>query len=175
MRSREVRPFVEFLKPRKNLVGVEIGVEGGANARVMFEELDIKTLYLIDIFDSYLDPVYEDNTGHGVLNSTEVGRACYNGSVRNLHPFMDKITWIIELSEFAVDKIKEELDFVYIDGNHRYEYVKKDIALYYPKIKVGGVIGGHDFKRDEPGVIKAVMEFFGGNFSQEKWDWWAIK
>ena len=48
------------------------------------------------------------------------------------------------MSEDAVDDIPEKLDFVYIDGNHAYEYVKKDIGLYYPKLKKGGVIGGHD-------------------------------
>jgi hypothetical protein len=171
MESRDVRPFVKFLKGRKNLVGAEIGVEGGRNAKIMFEELDIKHLYLIDIFDTYLG--MDD---HGVLCSTEVGKACYNGTVYNLRDYMDRITLIVDFSEFAVDKIKEELDFVYIDGNHRYEYVKKDINLYYPKIKIGGVIGGHDFKYAEKGVVVAVAEFFfRTGFQYESWDWWAEK
>ena len=170
MESRDVRPFVNFLKGRKDLVGAEIGVEGGRNALIMFEELDIKHLYLIDIFDTYLEM-----GGHGVLNSTEIGKACYEGTVYNLRDYMNRITLIVDFSEFAVDKIKEELDFVYIDGNHRYPYVKKDIDLYYPKIKSGGIIGGHDFKYDEQGVVRAVIESFGTNFKHGRWDWWAEK
>lgn len=174
MLGREVRPFIKFLKERKNLIGAEIGVECGENAKVMFEELDIKTLYLIDVFDTYSDLMYEKMIDHGVVRSKEEGKACYNGAVRNLHEYMDRITWIIDLSENAVDKINEELDFVYIDGNHRYEYVKKDIVLYFQKVKAGGVIGGHDFKAGEKGVIQAVTEFFGSNYYQEVWDWWAV-
>lgn len=170
MESREVRPFVNFLKGRENLVGAEIGVEGGRNALIMFEELDIKHLYLIDIFDTYLGM-----DGSGVLCSSEVGQACYKGTVYNLRDYIDRITLIVDFSEFAVDKIKEELDFVYIDGNHRYEYVKKDIELYYPKIKIGGVIGGHDFKYTERGVVRAVAEFFRTDFQHKGWDWWAEK
>jgi len=37
------------------------------------------------------------------------------------------------------------LDFVYIDGLHDYGSVKQDIAAWWPKVKVGGFIGGHDY------------------------------
>jgi hypothetical protein len=39
----------------------------------------------------------------------------------------------------------ESLDFVYIDANHRYEYVKQDISLWYPKVRKGGIVAGHDY------------------------------
>ncbi|MBI5684050.1 MAG: class I SAM-dependent methyltransferase [Verrucomicrobia bacterium] len=38
----------------------------------------------------------------------------------------------------------KSLDFVFIDGNHGYSYVKQDILAWLPKIKPGGVICGHD-------------------------------
>lgn len=56
------------------------------------------------------------------------------------------------------------LDFVFIDADHRYEYVKKDILAYLPKVKTGGIIAGHDYftiedERDEiPDVKSAVDE-----------------
>ena len=51
------------------------------------------------------------------------------------------------------------LDFVFVDAGHSYEDVKADILSYYPKIKVGGIIAGHDYKiEDHPGVVKAVDE-----------------
>jgi len=56
----------------------------------------------------------------------------------------------------------ESLDFVYIDANHEYKWVSSDIVLWFPKVKKGGWIGGHDYVRDiSPGVVKAVLEKFG--------------
>lgn len=170
MAIRDVRPFIHFLKGRKNLVGVEVGSESGNNAKIMFEELDISHLYLIDVYDTY-----QGMSGHGVLDSKDVGSACYAGAVKILKEYSDKIIWIIDFSEYAIEKIKEKVDFVYIDGNHRYSYVKKDIELYFEIVKPGGVFGGHDYKPDEKGVIQAVTERFGNKFYQKEWDWWIVK
>lgn len=55
----------------------------------------------------------------------------------------------------------ESQDFIYIDANHSYEDIKKDIELYLPKVKKGGYIGGHDYIPHFSGVIKAVNEMLG--------------
>jgi hypothetical protein len=56
------------------------------------------------------------------------------------------------------------LDFVYLDANHSYDMVKRDIALWWPKIKWGGVLAGHDiFLTTHPGVTVAVCEFLTGH------------
>ena len=57
------------------------------------------------------------------------------------------------------------LDFVFIDADHAYESVKADINAWYPKVKPGGYIGGHDYNKaaeDDP-VVKAVDEIFAKN------------
>ena len=55
------------------------------------------------------------------------------------------------------------LDFVFIDADHSYDAVKDDIALWRPKVKTGGWLGGHDYHpRKFPGVVKAVDEAFEG-------------
>ena len=173
----EIRPFTQFIKKSgmKDLIGVEIGVMGGENARTFFEELDMRCLYAIDVYDTYFSSVNTRLSGHGVLDSKEIGWKCLQGAIKNLSKYSNKVIWLIDLSEFAAEKIHEEVDFVYIDGNHRYEFVAKDIELYYPKVRVGGIIGGHDFKTDELGVIKAVTEKFGTEFTHDGWDWWAIR
>jgi hypothetical protein len=164
-----------FLKGRKNMVGVEIGSESGVNALSILQNLDISVLYLIDVYDTYIDDRYIDPIGHGVLCSSEVGRSCYSSALNNLKGYESKIIWRVGKSSEVAKDINEPLDFVYIDGNHRYEYVKEDIEVYYPKIKLGGVIGGHDFKSGEPGVVKAVLENFSNKLNNRGWDWWYIK
>ena len=63
-------------------------------------------------------------------------------------------------------------DLVYIDASHQYEHVKADINAWLPKVKPGGVIGGHDYANGWQGVIKAVDETFGepdATFTDNSW------
>ena len=56
----------------------------------------------------------------------------------------------------------EKFDFIYIDGNHTYEFVKRDIINALGLIKPGGILGGHDYKfKGSPGVIRALLEIMG--------------
>lgn len=58
-------------------------------------------------------------------------------------------------------------DFVYIDADHTVDGVRSDIAAWWPKVRDGGVMGGHDYVlRRRPdglafGVVPAVHEFVG--------------
>ena len=157
--------LVEHFKG-KPLVGCEIGVAHGLHSDSMLCHVPIKRLYLVDPFCHYDDFKY-GKTGDDV----------YQGAHERIDPD-DRVVWIREFSDKAAKKIKEKLDFVYIDGNHSYEWVKKDIAAYYPLVKSGGVIGGHDFCCVYPGVAKAVLEFCeskGLELKGDENDWWAVK
>ena len=63
---------------------------------------------------------------------------------------------------------KEYFDLIFIDGDHYYEDVKEDILAWWPLLKKGGILCGHDYvwKQEEivhhPGVRKAVDELFKG-------------
>jgi hypothetical protein len=52
-------------------------------------------------------------------------------------------------------------DFVFIDAGHSYEAARQDIALWTPKVRPGGWLGGHDYHPKFPGVIRAVNEAVG--------------
>jgi predicted O-methyltransferase YrrM len=59
-----------------------------------------------------------------------------------------------------------EFDFIYLDGLHTYDGVKRDIINYLPLVKKGGIIGGHDYTDDTvhkhlEGVKRAVDEMLG--------------
>ena len=57
---------------------------------------------------------------------------------------------------FSID---EDIDFIYIDGNHKYKYVLEDLTKWYNKLKTGGIIVADDAvdidddKRDENGDV----------------------
>ena len=68
-------------------------------------------------------------------------------------------TFVSSVGKF-VDRFEDEsLDFVYVDGDHSFTNVVKDIGLYLPKIKKSGFIGGHDYSPEHPGVKEAIQYF----------------
>jgi len=61
------------------------------------------------------------------------------------------------LSYDVADQIADcSVDLVFIDADHSYEAVKKDIKKFTPKLRPGGILCGHDI--DYPGVNRAVNE-----------------
>lgn len=121
-------------------VGAEIGV-----ARGEFSEKFCQaglTLYAIDPWLSYDD--YEDSRGQAALDSL------YEHTKQILSPY-PHCTIIRKASMEAVEDFEDgSLDFVYIDGNHQLMYVIQDLVLWSRKVKVGGVISGHDYIYTNP-------------------------
>jgi predicted O-methyltransferase YrrM len=160
------RPSLRLLIGRENLVGAEIGVYKGVNAKEILTYLDIKKLYLIDNWSRKYGMGKEECEIH-------------------LSNWLDIIVFLHGRSEVVASKIKDdELDFVYIDGGHTESQVAMDLKLYYPKVKKGGLICGHDYQGGKPrGVNKAVDKFFGkgtvysGECARSKrhMDWWVWK
>lgn len=57
----------------------------------------------------------------------------------------DYITPLVMSSKEAVAKFEDKsIDFLFLDGDHRYEQFKEDLVMWLPKMKVGGIICGHD-------------------------------
>jgi len=165
-----MRPFFEYLKTIcSSPVGAEIGVDYGHNASDILNGLSPVMLYLVDNY-----PIYTRDTT--IASQREKKRVASDkfSSSKN-------VTFIHKDSIFASEDIKDEsLDFVYIDANHRYENARADIEAWFPKLKPGGMIGGHDFdgSEDTYGVYRAVCDWAIQNKMRvtfENSDWWSIK
>lgn len=140
------------------IVGVEIGVYKGDNARHLLELLPNLKLYMVDRWQPY-----SENERSERKKSSEMvqGDAAYWQNIYKMallvqENFADRSYILRMSSEVAAKNINESLDFVFIDGDHLYKSVKKDIQLWLPKIKNGGWLCGHDIKREQ--VQKAVFE-----------------
>ena len=155
-----MRPMIEQVHKRNllnnPLVGVEVGVAVGLNAFSILSHLNIGKLFLVDS--------YRQCPGNMFF------------AVKRLRPFVDTTVFYNMDSLDAVKLVVDgSLDFVYLDGSHEYGDVRDDIVAWYPKVKLGGVFGGHDFKTGRMGLCKAVYEFafkeglevVGGGI-----DWW---
>ena len=166
------RPMIEHIRntnSKSNLIGVEIGVHYGNNALNILKALSIKQLYLIDPYDSYVEK--------GIFWKTKY-KDIYKEVRKKFEKYKVKVKFIKRKSIDAIELIPNRLDFVYIDGNHTFKAVKKDIESYYPKVKNGGIIGGHDF--DSPNVLAAVIFCIikynlYRDFRFNRRDWWVVK
>lgn len=174
---RSYRPSLKLLKGHKELVGCEVGVHNAENAENILKELDIEKLYLVDPYLPY------EQCGKPVAKFK--GDALKKASFDKLKKWKDKIVWIYKTSEGAHEDIENgSLDFVYIDGNHTYENVIEDIGFWKSKVKVGGLICGHDYQMKDD-VKKAVDEIYGKRVNyglcfevkpgRPVYDWWVWK
>jgi len=111
---------------------------------------NIKKLYLIDPWESY-------NEYNEKKNNDLILNAAYKKTMSRLKRYVKKIKVIRKYSSKAINDIPDNLDYIYIDGNHDYEFVIKDMEFYYNKLKKGGILSGHDI--NYPGVSKAFCEF----------------
>ncbi len=136
--------ILPFIKPTD--VGVEIGVYRGTSSTVFLDRC--KFMY-------FIDPCFEYPE-----NPDKDWFCPEQPFLELLKPYNKRFKFIKGMSADVSDQIPE-VDFIFIDANHEYEYVKKDIELYWPKVKSGGVLCGHDYSGGHPGVTTAVDEFFG--------------
>lgn len=119
-------------------VGAEIGVLFGRYSKILCEANPKLKLYSVDPWLSYDE--YKDRTPQ--KNFDEL----YETTKKNLALFNCEI--IRKKSMDAVQMFQDEsLDFVYIDGNHEFTSEANDIHEWGKKVKVGGIISGHDYRR----------------------------
>lgn len=175
------RPFERLspLRGAQGLVGAEIGVCGGEHALSLLRTLEPDRLYCIDPYSIY--ETYDEGRSHYGIDQTPLDETEKKARAL-LAPHADKIVWVRRLSSEAAVEIREQLDFVYIDGNHAESFVREDIRAYWPLLRRGGVLGGHDyyngFQSEHDGVIAAVIEFAVDNglkLKVELPDWWIVK
>lgn len=136
----------------ENIVGCEVGVSYGFNLVYFLENLpSIKQVYAIDPYAPYHD-------GPAGLVTQEVLDKVKDLFNTNTHPFKDKVRFINDTSENAHALIPDgSLDYIFIDGDHSFEAVYKDVRNFFSKVRPGGIFAGHDFSWG--GVRKAVYEF----------------
>jgi len=128
-RLTTLRPSLATLRRKENLVGVEIGVGRCVNSLNILDNLDIKELHLIDL----------------VVPPGVNGREATN----------DPRTTFWHGDSMQLSKqLPDELDFVYLDASHDYDFILNEVRIVLPKLKRGGLIGGHDY--EQIGVATAV-------------------
>jgi tetratricopeptide (TPR) repeat protein len=163
-RGLESRNVFPHLLNKLGLIGVgaEVGVQEGNYSEHLLNHWKGRLLYSIDPWREFSSQQYVDVANVQQSRHDDY----YKGTIRRLRRFQGRsIIWRLT-SQQAADLIADQsLDFCYIDADHSYEGVRDDIRLWHPKVKAGGILGGHDYIQDGThsfgvfGVRRAVTEF----------------
>ncbi len=155
----EVRDrFVELCQERGFKYGVEVGVQNGNfavdNLKIW---TSVQNYYLVDMWQR------QENYKDTANVEEDAQEKIYQTALANMKPFGDKPILIRNSSVNASLLFPDlSLDFVYLDARHDYCGVTEDLVAWFPKLKKGGIMSGHDFMTD-----KDAFDYSGG---KEHWE-----
>lgn len=131
--------------------GAEIGVAGGDYSQKLCQNIPGLELHCVDPWE-----IYKENRRGG-------GRDQQYSNWDKAHRLLEgfNVTYHRCFSTEALKDFEDgSLDFVFIDGNHDFDYVMEDIIGWSRKVRSGGIVAGHDFYNfHNSGVIEAVCTY----------------
>jgi predicted O-methyltransferase YrrM len=113
-------------------IGVEVGVYDGDFSDLLLAKSNLSVLYSVDI--------WKDMAGDPMTTILDKCRT-------RLSRFGDRSVVVVSDSTEASRRFEDNsIDFVYIDADHSYDGVTADLTAWYPKVRLGGMMSGHDYK-----------------------------
>ena len=141
--------FTEIFKTG-DLKLLEIGVYKGESTSVFASSGIFDKIFCIDPFEGKEKAIEELNDDWKTVKTQ------FYTNTRH----WDNINLIQDYSFNQVNNFPDKyFDVIYMDADHSYDALKRDIEMYLPKCKK--VIGGHDYGNQHPDVVTVVNELFG--------------
>ena len=178
--------YTSFYAP-KSFKACEVGVSAGDNA---IEMLKCPLLGELVLVDPYLPNDKNFTYDVGRAYSTESADEFYKGVKFRMSKY-DNVRLFREPSAEAAKRFQNEyFDYIYIDAIHDTEHVLEDLNAWWDKLKVNGVMAGHDSISNEvaggvimfaqkmkvSATVTSVVDCGGFMLPYTEWiDWWIIK
>lgn len=144
-----VVPLLEKMKLKR---GIEVGVQRGVLAKKTLSVWKSCEEYkLVDLWgkeDQYKEPNARAQNVHDSYLRETRGR---------MKPWVEKnvVEFLIMRSTDAAKSLSDDhFDYIYLDARHDFCAVKEDIEHYYPKLRPGGILGGHDYTDSQYAIDK---------------------
>lgn len=135
--------------------GAEVGVRSGVTTGYLLNRFPKLHMIAVDLWKPQPSTGEAGNEDYADWDFAKI-RAEFTERIK---PYAKRVTVIEADSVAAATKIADHsLDFVFIDANHGYSAVKADIAAWIGKVRLGGVLCGHDYWDRFPGVAQALKE-----------------
>ena len=141
--------FSILCNARGYTLAIEVGTDLGSFAAQFLARFQ-GILLCVDDYQSYGEMPWSDRTPDMLM------------AIMVLAPYHGRARFIRAKSVDAAKRYQNwlgEPGFIYIDANHEYGHVMADLEAWWPVLKDGGILAGHDFDPTHPGVMRAVQEF----------------
>ena len=171
--------------------GAEIGVDVGEFSGKLLSGCTLEKLYGVDFWPSDFGSDFRPDF------FIKEGGTRYQQCQKNLEKFIQegRVELVKSDSVVAATKFEDNsLDFVYIDGDHSLQGIMFDTYAFTPKIRIGGICAGHDYKDGaNSGVsgwdgkqldykVKTVVDYFCQRFGYKLnvvggivKSWWFVR
>jgi len=130
-------------------IGAEIGVKEGKFSRILHKSC-LSKIYLVDPWLHY-------ECGTDTVSQEEHDKRYEKVSKEFPHVFRMTSAEACQVFEDG------SFDFIYLDAVHTYDYIKQDLEIWFPKVRRGGILSGHDYINAKKfggfDVKRAVDEF----------------
>ncbi len=136
--------------------GVEIGTQYGSYAKILLESNSNLHLICIDPWAAY-DHLSQEKQDRRYDKAIETLQGLNYEIIRK--PSIEAVTMFKDNS----------LDFVYIDGNHVFDYVMLDLIHWSYKVKKGGIIATHDYHAEVGADVRAAIDAYTRSHYIDPW------
>ena len=143
--------YLETVKRHSGGVIVELGTHLGRSMSYILEHCRATNskLYAVDLWVDMPQYVKTERYGLFLENLKKMNATDYVKVLR------------MDSSEAARNFQDNSVDVVFIDTLHTYEVTKSELDAWWPKLKIGGEMLGHDYNSENGGLTRAVDECFG--------------
>lgn len=166
--SDRARELIRILQPFSSsaIRGAEVGAFKGATSALLLKRFPGLFLDMVDSWTTFEPEHPYRKSGDSVARRTSEQQLEAKAVAEAVTEFAcDRRTIVHADSQAAADSVKDgNLQFVFVDADHTYEGVRADIKAWWPKVRPGGILCGHDYghprdRRGVFGVSRAVDEF----------------
>lgn len=133
--------LLRYLNNQRITHACEVGVFRGHYSRAILNNIhSLEVLYLVDLWE------HQENYKDYANVSNEQFKNYLEETKKVTAPWEDKVKILKGHSTDMSKQIEDSsLDWCYIDARHDYKGCSEDILAYWPKVKDGGWLSGHDY------------------------------
>lgn len=175
VKRRRWNAVADRVKP--GAVGAEVGVYLGAMSAALFKRIKGLRLYMVDRWKPYSkdERARSPQTRIAKIKEAHEWQRIRRAAKNAVRPFKGAKIMVMDSLEAAAKIGDASLDFVFIDGDHSYEGVARDIKAWKPKVKPGGWLMGHDYGNKPDGGVRRAVDELGVKVELDCDHVWAVR